>query len=375
MNAFILAGGRGTRLEPLTLTRPKPLVPLVDRPILDNILRHLQSGGFDHIVMLVGFKGSEIAQYAGTGGAWGVNLQYHYEPEPLGTAGSLIDALAQHPMHEAFLVVSGDGLTNLNLSAFYQACQKAHAEVGILLARVDDPRRFGVVKTNKSGHVTGFVEKPQKPGPNAWVNTGIYYFEPRVLQRLPLGQPLDFGFDLFPRWVAEGHCMIGVKSEGYWSDVGTLVEYRRAIADILAGRIEIPTTPNPKITVSNSGFKAMPPVFIDELATIEPGAIVGPFTVIGSRTYVGRGAKVEASIVREKTWIGAGAQISGVVVGEGSYIGTGAILDEGVVMGDHSWVGAATHVASGTHIAPDTVLVANSARGASAASPQKALAN
>lgn len=356
MKAFILAGGQGTRLGPLTRTRPKPLVPLIDRPILDGILSHLQENGFDDIVLLVGYRGQDIEQYAADGSAWQVHLSYQFDPgKPLGTAGSVIRALKQSGWDEPFLVVSGDGVTNLDLADFYQRCQNEHAEAGILLSQVSDPRQYGLVTTDDAGKVTGFVEKPQIAVSDAWVNTGIYYFDPGLLQSFAAGTNLDFGKDLFPHWVAENRRVLGLRSHGYWSDVGSFEQYRQTIFDIMRAKGARFTAEANRLHHEPS-LTIISPSVIDANATIGRGAIIGPYAIVGRDAYIGDSSRISRSIIRPGTWIGAGAIVHGAILAENSYIGPETLIDEGTVVGDHSWIGSGAHLESHSLIWPSTVL-------------------
>ncbi len=356
MKAFILAGGEGTRLGPLTRTRPKPLVPLIDRPILDGILSHLRENGFDDIALLVGYRGQDIEQYAADGKEWQVHLSYQFDTgKPLGTAGSVIRALKRSGWDEPLLVVSGDGVTNLDLRDFYRRCQTEKAEAGILLSRVSDPRQYGLVTTDDSGKVTGFIEKPQIAVPDAWVNTGIYYFDPGVLRTFTTGISLDFGKDLFPHWVAENRRVLGLKTQGYWSDVGSFDQYRQTIFDLVRAKHDVLNTETGRFQRDPSLIIISPSV-IDTTATIGRGAIIGPYAVIGRDAYIGDRCRISRSIIRPGTWIGANTIVHGAILAEHSFIGTAATIDKGSVIGDHSWIGSRAHLESNSLVWPSTVM-------------------
>ncbi|CAB1127631.1 putative Glucose-1-phosphate thymidylyltransferase [Candidatus Hydrogenisulfobacillus filiaventi] len=240
MRAIILAGGRGQRLMPLTDGRPKPLVPFLDRPILDYTLAQLGAAGFTDVVITLGYEGARIRAHVGDGSRWGVRVGYSQEETALGTAGAVRLALARFPAREPVLIVSGDGLTDFDLAGFYRRMRAARAEAGLLVAAVADPRAYGVVELAGDGQVVGFVEKPAWLMEGAVVNTGIYYLEPGLLAGVPVGVPVDFGHELFPQWIAEGRRVRGEAGRGYWCDVGTVEQYRAAHEAALDGRVRLP---------------------------------------------------------------------------------------------------------------------------------------
>lgn len=351
MEAMILVGGRGTRLEPLTDTRPKPLVALLNAPILESIIQHLKDEGVDRITLLTGYHADDLRQYAGSGNRWGVTVEYLQERTPLGTAGSVIRALDLKPRQDPFLVVSGDGLTNISFAHFYHQCQAQSAHAAILLAQSVEPQRYGVVHTDAHGYVRSFEEKPTHAPTPAWINTGIYYIDPRQLATLPHNTPLDFGRQVFPRWVAEQRPFLGIRSEGYWTDIGTIQSYHQAIDDILdetvllAGVIRYPVNVNGQ---PNPAGRAT--VYIDPTAHISPRATIGPYSVIGPHAYVGDRARIDHSIVRAYARIEAGASLQNAIVAEHSIVSVNATLSDGVVIGEACQIGESVHLPPDTHL-------------------------
>ena len=237
MKAVILAGGEGTRLRPLTSNQPKPMMPVANRPMMEHIVRLLAEHGFDDIVVTVAFLANHIRTYFGDGSDFGVRMRYATEDSPLGTAGSVRNAAEE--LDETFLVISGDVLTDIDLSAFVKAHRSTGAAGSIALKRVDDPVEFGIVITHEDGSIERFLEKP------TWgqvfsdtINTGIYVLEPEVFDFIPKGEVVDFSSDVFPAILKRGKPLFGYVAEGYWEDVGTLEAYLRAHQDILEGKVE-----------------------------------------------------------------------------------------------------------------------------------------
>ncbi len=239
MKAVVMAGGEGSRLRPLTVRRPKPMVPIVNRPVMEHILLLLKRHGITEVVLTVQYLARIIQDYFGDGSALGMRLHYSVEDVPLGTAGSV--KLAEHLLDETFLVISGDALTDFDLTKIVEYHRAKHAVATLTLKSVPDPLEYGVVVTDATGHIQRFLEKP------SWsevisdtINTGIYVLEPEVLQRCPTGQSFDFGQDVFPALLADGKPIYGcVMETGYWTDVGTIQEYSRACFDVLEGKVQV----------------------------------------------------------------------------------------------------------------------------------------
>ena len=235
VKAVILAGGEGTRLRPLTSNTPKPMMPLANKPMMEHIVNLLALHGFDEIVVTVAFLANQIRDYFGDGSDFGVTMRYATEDSPLGTAGSVRNAADE--LDDTFLVISGDVLTDIDLTAFVKAHRDAGASASIALKHVENPLEFGIVITQPDGTIERFLEKP------TWgevfsdtINTGIYVLEPVVFDHIPEGEVVDFSSDVFPALLDDGHTLHGHVSEGYWEDVGTLEAYSRAHTDVLDGQ-------------------------------------------------------------------------------------------------------------------------------------------
>ena len=238
MKAVILAGGEGTRLRPLTSNQPKPMMPIANAPMMEHIVRLLAEHGFDDIVVTVAFLANHIRNYFGDGSDFGVRMRYATEESPLGTAGSVRNAMEE--LDETFLVVAGDALTDIDFGEVMKAHKASEAFGSIALKRVENPVEFGIVITREDGTIERFLEKP------TWgevfsdtINTNIYVLEPEIFDFIPENEVVDFSSDVFPAVLDRGLKLVGHVVEGYWEDVGTLEAYRRAHDDILDGRVHL----------------------------------------------------------------------------------------------------------------------------------------
>ena len=346
MKAVILAGGEGTRLRPLTSNTPKPMMPLANRPMMEHIITLLAHHGFDDIVITVAFLANQIRNYFGDGSEFGVRIRYAMEDVPLGTAGSVRNAAAE--LDDTFLVISGDVLTDIDLTALVKAHREREAFATIALKQVENPLEFGIVITREDGSIERFLEKP------SWgevfsdtINTGIYVFEPGVLDLIAPNESVDFSGDVFPQVLERRLPLFGHVSEGYWEDVGTLEAYVSAHADVLDGRVHVDiggfslgegvwlgegADIDPSAEVTG-------PVIIGDNCRIGPGARVREYTVLGSDVQVNTDAYLERAVVHDHVYVGADVRLRGCVVGRNSDIRSHARLEEGVVLGDQCFVG------------------------------------
>jgi len=277
MKAVIMAGGEGTRLRPLTTNAPKPMLPIANRPMMEHIIALLKKHGFDEIVVTVAFLANHIKTYFGDGSEFGVKISYADEPVPLGTAGSVGNA--RDLLDETFMVISGDVLTDMDLSAVLAFHREHNAVATIGLTPVENPLEFGIVITKEDGSIERFLEKP------TWgqvfsdtINTGIYVLEPSIFDYIAEGRSVDFSSEVFPALLAAGQPLFGAVMEGYWEDVGTLEAYLSAHYDVL----------DQKVQVDIPGFRINDGVWLGAGAEVSPSA-----TVIGP-AIIGPGCKVEA---------------------------------------------------------------------------------
>jgi mannose-1-phosphate guanylyltransferase/phosphomannomutase len=362
-----MAGGEGSRLRPITTTRPKPLVPLVNRPILWHVLRLLREHRVRDVHLTLHYLAEHIVTTFGDGSDLGLHIAYALEERPLGTAGG-VKRVAEH-LDDTFLVLSGDVITDINLTKALEFHRKVGAVATLTLTRVVNPLEYGVVVTDEEGRVTRFLEKP------SWgevysdtVNTGIYILEPEVLQLVKEGEPFDFSKNLFPLLLKRGDPIYGYVAEGYWCDIGVPQQYITAHHQILEGNTHIKIPGNPKApTVWVEGdFELDPsaiiegPVLLGEGVKIGRSAKVGPYTTLGPGVRVEEGAKVERSVVYSQVHVGRDCELKGCVVGQGVILKPRARVLEGAVIADRCQLGAGSEVTPGVKIWPDKVIEAGS---------------
>jgi mannose-1-phosphate guanylyltransferase / phosphomannomutase len=337
-----MAGGEGTRLRPMTANQPKPMLPVANRPIMEHVLRLLKRHGLDETIVTVQFLAALVRNYFGDGEEFGMSLQYATEEMPLGTAGSVRnaeDALRDEP----FLVISGDALTDMDLTAMVNFHKEKGALVTVGLARMPNPLEFGIVITQEDGRIQRFLEKP------TWgqvfsdtVNTGLYVMEPEVLAEVPPGEMVDWSSDVFPSLLKRGAPLFGYISDGYWEDVGTHESYLKAQADVLDRRVQ----------TDIAGFEVSPGVWVAEGAEVDPDAILtGPlcigdyakieagaelreYTVIGSNVVVKEGAFIHRAVVHNNVYVGQGVNLRGCVIGKNTDVMRLARIEEGAIVGD-----------------------------------------
>lgn len=341
MRALVLAGGAGTRLRPLTDTRPKPLVPLVGAPFAAGLLRRLADVGCERATFLVSDDARPFAPLQHLGEASGIAVDIATEETPLDTAGAVRRALAG-PGTEAVLVANGDILTDLDFAALMAAHAQAGATATLALARVPDTRSFGVVVTGESGQVQRFVEKPP-PGTEVadTINAGTYVLDPAAFAAFPGDGPLSFEREVFPGLLDAGARMLGVVHEGYWADLGTPARLREAHAAVIAGRCRWPLGAQ---MVLDGGIARHEDAVVDDAA-----GLAGPVTVSG-RARVENAARLHDVVLGEDAFVGRDAVVEEAILGEGAEIGDGARVTGDVVLGDGAVVGEGAQVGPGVRI-------------------------
>ena len=356
MKAIIMAGGEGSRLRPLTCTCPKPMLRLLDRPLMQLAIELLKQNGISQIGATLGYMPDSIRDYFGDGSDFGAELRYYIESTPLGTAGSV--GQARDFLDERFIVLSGDGVCDFDLRAAV-AFHEAHgAKATLLLVRSHTPQEYGMVVTDGDGRITAFHEKPGRSDIYSdLVNTGVYILEPEVLSRIPEGQPCDFGHELFPAMLHDGEALYGCIAEGYWCDVGNTAAYLRVHRDALHGRIALAG-----LAPSTSGARLEDGCIVADTAFIAPGAIVHRGAYVGEDCCIGPGCEIMpgASLKRSVLLRGAHimecAQLRGCVVASGAQIGAGAQLFEESVVGAGSLIGDRAMLPPGVMVWPEKAL-------------------
>ena len=314
MKAIIMAGGEGSRLRPLTCDQPKPMMRLLDRPVMEYALKLLKKHGVREAAVTLGYLPDAIVDFFGDGGDWDLSLRYYTERTPLGTAGGVRQAADF--LDETFCVLSGDGVTDLDLSAALAFHREHEALATMVLTRVPDPLEYGLVIPAADGRVRAFVEKPG-PGEavSDTVNTGIYILEPELLALIPEGRPCDFGGELFPRLVREGRAIYGCVLEGYWCDIGDVGAYLRAHAELLEGKLKLDTPAGvQKGALVDGDARVEQPCYIGVGARVERGAVVDKYAVIGAGAVVEARASVKRSILWPGARVGSEAQARGCVL-------------------------------------------------------------
>jgi mannose-1-phosphate guanylyltransferase len=341
MQALVLVGGEGTRLRPLTLTRPKPALTLVDRPFIRFMVEWLRRHGVEEVVMACGFRSEDLRSALGDD----PQITYLEEPEPLGTAGPIRLAADQGLLGERFLVVNGDLLTDLDLTTHLATHAERDAAASLALYPVDDPSSYGLVRRGEDGAVTGFLEKPEASEIDTdEVNAGAYVLERAVADLIPPGRAVSIEREIFPRLVGQG--LYGTRLDGYWKDIGTPERYLEASWDILTGAVatEVLDRMDSEGLGIDEGADVDPgatlagPALVEAGARVAPAA-VGPRAVIGAGCEVGAGAKISDSVLLAGCRVGVDAEIEGSILGEGDEVEAGARIAPGSVIGDGERIG------------------------------------
>jgi mannose-1-phosphate guanylyltransferase/phosphomannomutase len=371
MKAVIMAGGEGSRLRPLTIRRPKPMVPVVDRPAIVHIIELLKRHGITEVVITLQYLASVIQEYLGDGSGYGVQIHYTVEETPLGTAGSV--RMGEEWLDDTFLVISGDALTDFDLSAVMQYHKQKKAMATLVLKRMPNPLEYGVVIIDDDGRVKQFLEKP------SWgevfsdtVNTGIYIIDPAVFKYYEPGQVFDFSQNLFPMLLEKGDPMFGYVAEGYWCDIGSIPDYMTACSDYLRGHVNLPRVG--RELVPGSGIwiedevdldreaQITGPVFLGSGVKIKAGAVIRGPAVIRESGIVDSRATIDRAIVWRNCYIGERAEVRGAIlqtqvsvkpqamIFEGSVIGDGTIVGTGAVIHPNVKVWPAKEVESGATV-------------------------
>jgi len=360
LQAVILVGGEGTRLRPLTSTVPKPVVPLVDRPFIVYMLEWLRRHGVGDVIMSCGFLATSVHNVLGDGSQFGLRLRFVEEPEPRGTAGAL--KYAEPFLGERFLMLNGDVLTDIDLTAQIAQHEETGAAATLALAPVADPSAYGLVRLEDDGSVREFVEKPSADEIDTnLISAGAYVLERSVLDLIPPDRNVSIEREVWPRLVGEG--LYGYAAEGaYWLDIGTPDRYLQGTFDILEGNVR--TAVQERLGASYLAVgervvaegRIVPPAIVERGCTIAAGAHVGSLVVLGEGVSVGQGSTIERAVVLNGAEIGAGCVLQDCIVGAGARIGDGTVVSGGAVLGEGVTVGAHNVLTRGVRLFPQTDL-------------------
>jgi mannose-1-phosphate guanylyltransferase len=351
IEAILLVGGQGTRLRPLTIATPKPLLPTAGVPFLAHQLARAAAAGITRVILATAYRADMFAAQLGDGSQFGLRLDCVTEDQPLGTGGGIRNAAAglRSGPDDPVVVLNGDVLSGHDLGAQLELHRKEDAAVTLHLVEVPDPARFGCVPTDSGGRVTAFLEKTPRPLTNR-VNAGCYVFRRQVIDEIPPGQVVSVEHETFPALISAGQLVMGYPDAAYWLDVGTPETFVRGSCDLVLGRLASPALPGP------CGDALVLPG-----AVLGPGAQVTGGTVVGAGSHVGAGAHVHGSVLFDGAVIGAGCRVSGSVVGSAASVGEGTVVD-GAVIGDGAHIGSGNELCNGLRVWPGTELGPTSIR-------------
>jgi len=355
MQAVILVGGEGTRLRPLTSTVPKPVVPLVDRPFLAYMLEWLKGHGVDDVVMSMGYLATAVRNVLGDGSAYGLRLRYVEEPDPRGTAGAL--KFAESLLEERFLMLNGDVLTDIDLTAQIAQHERTKATATLALVPVDDPSAYGLVRLDDDGAVREFVEKPSPDQIDTnLISAGAYVLERSILDLVPPDKNVSIEREIWPRLIGNG--LYGFAADAYWLDIGTPQRYLQGTFDIIEGNVQTAVLEDlgdsfrsiePSAEIAG---RVVPPAVVERNCQVAPGAHVGPLVVLGQGASVGPGAVVERAVVLQGATIGEGCVVRDAIVAAGARVGAHTHITGGAVLGEGVTIGADCVVTRGARVFP-----------------------
>jgi mannose-1-phosphate guanylyltransferase len=347
VDAVILVGGLGTRLRPLTLSAPKPMLPTAGVPFLTHLIARVRAAGITHVVLGTSYRAEVFEDHFGDGAALGVDLEYVIESEALGTGGGIRN-VAGTLRGDTVLVFNGDNLIGVDLNAFVDAHQHSGADVTLCLHRVADPRAYGCVPTDEAGRVTAFLEKDPNPVTDQ-INAGLYAFRRRVIDTIPTGRAVSVERETFPGLLASGAQLRGFVNDGYWRDFGTPADFVAGSADLVRGIAPSPAVP------ATGEFLALPGAQLDPAAKAVGG------TTLGREVTVAAGATVDGAVLFDGARIGPDAVVRRSVIGAGAVVGAGTVVEDAVV-GDGALLGANLELRSGVRIWPGAQLADGAVR-------------
>jgi mannose-1-phosphate guanylyltransferase len=356
IEAILLVGGQGTRLRPLTISTPKPMLPVAGFPCTEHQIARAREAGISRVVLGTSYRAEVFEDYFDHGQSAGVELVYAVEDQPLGTGGAIRNA-ANHLTcgpNDPVVIFNGDVLTGLDIAGLVEKWREAEADVALYLTRVEDPRAYGLVPTDEAGRVLEFLEKPTRPEEivTDQINAGCYVFRRSVIDSIPDGVPVSVERETFPALLNSGATVIGVVDEGYWLDLGTPLAFAQGSADLVLGN-----APSP-LVVGNVGD-----ALVDASAEVSPTAILRNGTYVGPGAKIGDGAVIDASVIFPDVVIGTNANVMKSIVSAGAVIGANAQIIESVVaetatVGENSVLQSGARVFPGESVGPSSVITA-----------------
>lgn len=359
MKAVIMAGGEGKRLRPLTCTLPKPMAKILGKPVLEYIFDLLCINGVTDAAVTLGYM-PHVIEKKYEYGYKNLNLRFIKEDEPLGTAGSVKNAVAG--FKEPFVVISGDAMCDFDLEKIMLYHKSSNAKITIVATDAHDPREYGVIKVGEHNRVVGFIEKPSwNQAISSLANTGVYIINPECLDLIPNGKKYDFASDLFPLMLEREMPIFCYHTDGYWCDIGSTDAYIKCQRDMFDGKINIPMNPTAGGIYTENGlphgdYSVVPPVYIGSNVEIEDGAVIGPYTVIDDNCYIGKNVKAKYSVILENSWLASGASVTGSLVCSGAALKNRAAMYEGCVAGSGCVIGEDAMINPGVLIWPGKIV-------------------
>lgn len=343
VDAVVLVGGKGTRLRPLTLSAPKPMLPTAGLPFLTHLLSRIAAAGIEHVILGTSYKPAVFEAEFGDGSALGLQIEYVTEEHPLGTGGGIAN-VAGKLRNDTAMVFNGDVLSGADLAQLLDFHRSNRADVTLQLVRVGDPRAFGCVPTDEEDRVVAFLEKMEDP-PTDQINAGCYVFERNVIDRIPQGREVSVEREVFPALLADGDCKIyGYVDASYWRDMGTPEDFVRGSADLVRG-----IAPSPALR-GHRGEQ-----LVHDGAAVSPGALLIGGTVVGRGAEIGPGTRLDGAVIFDGVRVEAGCVIERSIIGFGARIGPRALIRDGVI-GDGADIGARCELLSGARVWPGVFL-------------------
>ena len=342
VDAVVLVGGKGTRLRPLTLAAPKPMLPTAGLPFLTHLLSRIAEAGIEHVILGTSYKASVFEAEFGDGSKLGLQIEYVFEEEALGTGGGIAN-VATKLRHDRAVIFNGDVLSGADLGALLNHHHAHQADVTLHLVRVGDPRAFGCVPTDDNHRVEAFLEKTQDP-PTDQINAGCYVFNREIIDRIPTGREVSVEREVFPQLLSEGVKVCGYVDATYWRDMGTPEDFVRGSADLVRG-----LAPSPAL----HGHRGES--LVHDGASVAPGAVLIGGTVIGRGAEIGAGCRLDGAVIFDGVRVEAGSVIERSIIGHGAHIGPRSLIRDGVI-GDGASIGARCELLRGARVWPGVIL-------------------